>query len=69
MPTRAGQPRNLQGLTDVLIDPSYATSVGLLQWAVHEAEASSWHRTPRASLNIGSVWRRVGNWARVLLPE
>ena len=40
-----------------------------LQWAVHEAEASSWHRTPRASLNLGSMWRRVGNWARVLLPE
>ena len=39
-------PRNLQGLTDVLIDPAYATSVGLLQWAVNEAEASAWHRAP-----------------------
>ena len=68
-PARAGPPRNLHGLTDTLIDPAYATSVGLLQWAVNEAEASSWHRAPRASLNFGGVWRRVGNWARVLLPE
>jgi cell division protein FtsA len=68
-PARAGTPRNLHGLTDALIDPAYATSVGLLQWAVNEAEASSWHRAPRASLNLGGVWRRVGNWARVLLPE
>jgi cell division protein FtsA len=68
-PARAGMPRNLHGLTDALIDPAYATSVGLLQWAVNEAEASSWHRAPRASLNLGGMWRRVGNWARVLLPE
>jgi hypothetical protein len=43
--------------------------VGLLQWAVHEAEANSWHRAPRASLDLGGIWKRVGNWARVLLPE
>jgi cell division protein FtsA len=68
-PARTGQPRNLHGLTDLLNDPAYATSVGLLQWAVHEAEASAWHRSPRASLDVGGLWRRVGNWARVLLPE
>jgi cell division protein FtsA len=68
-PARVGMPRNLHGLTDTLIDPAYATSVGLLQWAVHEAEASTWHRAPRASLDLGGVWRRLGNWARVLLPE
>jgi len=68
-PARVGMPRNLHGLTDTLIDPAYATSVGLLQWAVNEAEASTWHRAPRASFDMGSIWRRVGNWARVLLPE
>ncbi|MBI2723595.1 MAG: cell division protein FtsA [Chloroflexi bacterium] len=68
-PARVGTPRNLHGLTDLLIDPAYATSVGLLQWAVNEAEASTWHRPARPSLNIGGMWRRVGNWARVLLPE
>jgi hypothetical protein len=41
----------------------------MLQWAMHEAEASSWHRTPRASFDVGGMWKRVGNWARVLLPE
>ncbi|MEX2247151.1 MAG: cell division protein FtsA [Dehalococcoidia bacterium] len=68
-PARVGMPRNLHGLTDSLVDPAYATSVGLLQWAVNEAEASSWHRAPRASFDLNSIWRRVGNWARVLLPE
>jgi len=68
-PARVGVPRDLHGLTDVLIDPAYATSVGLLQWAVNEAEAVSWHRAPRPSLNFGGMWRRLGSWARVLLPE
>jgi cell division protein FtsA len=68
-PARAGMPRHLQGLTDLLIDPAYATSVGLLQWAVNEAEAATWHRAPRASFDLNGFWRRVGNWARVLLPE
>ena len=68
-PARIGKPRNLQGLTDLLNDPAYATGVGMLQWAMNEAEASSWHRSPRASLDMGGIWRRVGNWARVLLPE
>jgi cell division protein FtsA len=68
-PARVGMPRNLHGLTDLLIDPAYATSVGLLQWAVNEAEASAWHRAPKASLDLSGVWRRLGNWARVLLPE
>jgi cell division protein FtsA len=68
-PARIGRPRNLHGLTDLLNDPAYATGVGMLQWAMNEAEASSWHRSPRPSLNVGGIWRRVGNWARVLLPE
>jgi hypothetical protein len=36
---------------------------------VNEAEASAWHRAPGRTLDMGSIWRRVGNWARVLLPE
>ena len=68
-PARIGRPRNLHGLTDLLDDPAYATGVGMLQWAMNEAEASSWHRSPRPSLHVGGIWKRVGNWARVLLPE
>ncbi|HEX5480824.1 MAG TPA: cell division protein FtsA [Dehalococcoidia bacterium] len=68
-PARVGMPRHLQGLTDTLMDPAYSTSVGLLQWAVNEAEASAWHHAPGRSLDLNSVWRRLGNWARVLLPE
>jgi cell division protein FtsA len=40
MPVRTAQPENLVGLVDRLNSPAYATSVGLLQWALtmHEHE-------------------------------
>jgi cell division protein FtsA len=68
-PARIGAPRDLHGLTDTLLDPAYSTSVGLLQWAVHEAEASAWHRPQRASLDLSGMRKRLASWARVLLPE
>jgi cell division protein FtsA len=34
MPVRTAQPENLVGLVDRLDSPAYATSVGLLQWAL-----------------------------------
>ncbi len=35
MPVRLGVPHNIEGLTDVIRNPIYATSVGLLQYAQH----------------------------------
>jgi cell division protein FtsA len=36
MPVRIGLPKNLAGLSDILHDPAYSTSVGLLRWAIRE---------------------------------
>jgi cell division protein FtsA len=47
-PCRIGVPFNMHGLTDVLYDPAYATSVGLLlQGAAPEASDSKSHRPRR----------------------
>ncbi|MFK7974937.1 MAG: cell division protein FtsA [Halioglobus sp.] len=41
MPVRVGFPQAVQGLTDIVRNPIYATSVGLLQYAVeHQGEGS-----------------------------
>jgi len=69
MPARIGVPKNLQGLSDTLSDPAYATSVGLLQWAMIENAAMFSARRPRQPLPFSGWLRRVGSWARVLLPE
>jgi cell division protein FtsA len=47
-PCRVGVPFNMHGLTDVLYDPAFATSVGLLlQGAMPEASDSKSHRPRR----------------------
>ena len=43
LPVRIGVPANLYGISEVLQDPAYATSVGLLLWGVkHDGNKSNW---------------------------
>jgi len=69
LPARVGAPRNLQGLSDMLCDPTYAASVGVLQWAVREYATGAWSTRQRSLMPQGDFWQRITRWARVLLPE
>jgi cell division protein FtsA len=66
LPVRVGAPHDLQGLTDVLESPAYATSVGLLLWGMRHAQArepeSRRRRPPPAAL------QQLRNWFRAFLP-
>jgi cell division protein FtsA len=42
LPVRVGTPINLYGVSDNLLDPAYATSVGLLMWKRRNEGAKSW---------------------------
>ena len=42
LPVRVGAPNNVQGIADVLRDPAYATSVGLLLWGSKHEGQRSW---------------------------
>lgn len=54
LPVRVGAPTNLSGITDVLRDPAYATSVGLLLWgAKHEGKRNRQFR------GVDAGWRRL----------
>jgi len=39
---RVGIPTNMHGITDVLRDPAYATSVGLLLWGAKHESKQTW---------------------------
>jgi cell division protein FtsA len=63
VPARVAGPRELVGMVDALRSPAFATSVGLLRWALSD---SNLYR-PRARQ---SQWgRRIGTFLRALLPE
>jgi len=42
LPVRVGIPSNIYGIADVLHDPAYATSVGLLLWGVKHEGIQTW---------------------------
>jgi len=42
LPVRVGVPIDISGITDVLRDPAYATSVGLLLWGLKNKDRQMW---------------------------
>jgi len=42
LPVRVGVPISLYGVSDVLSNPAYATSVGLLLWQLKNKDKQSW---------------------------
>jgi cell division protein FtsA len=69
LPARVGRPRHLSGLSDVLHDPSYATSVGLLRWALREQEIMLRAAPAAPTGSIGGLMRKVAQLMRVVLPQ
>ncbi|MFC2023334.1 cell division protein FtsA [Chloroflexota bacterium] len=66
LPVRIGAPHDLQGLTDVLESPAYATSVGLLLWGIRHAQSSDTDSGHKHT--AGVFWERVRDWLRAFLP-
>ncbi len=63
IPARVAAPRNLKGLVDNLHNPSYATSVGLLRWAVSD------HNVYRPNSSRTEFVSRLTSFFRALLPD
>lgn len=66
LPVRVGAPHHLQGLTDVLENPAYATTVGLLLWGIRHERAGGVEYKRR--LPPSTFWHRVRDWFRAFLP-
>lgn len=58
MPIRLGKPQNIKGVEEVVTDPAYATSVGLLLYSVQQQQAAA----PRLTANFKGVFSRMKNW-------
>lgn len=64
LPVRVGAPRGLRGLVDVLNDPAYTTSVGLLLWGLRRESAL------RPRKGRPSMTRKIMDWLRrAFLPR
>lgn len=61
LPVRVGTPINLYGITDVLRDPAYATSAGLLLWGMKHEGKRNWK-----SSGFGTGWWSLFSRLRTL---
>ena len=63
MPVRVGSPQGVQGLTDIVRNPIYATGVGLLQYGMaHQEDGIS--SSPRYSSASEGLFTRMKAWVR-----
>lgn len=67
LPVRVGAPNGMVGLVDVISNPAYATSVGLLLWGLRHDRGFG--RTVRKKRGQGDLIQRFVNWLRVFLPR
>ncbi|MFC1917026.1 cell division protein FtsA [Chloroflexota bacterium] len=58
LPVRIGTPMDVHGIADVLHDPAYATSVGLLLWGAKHETTQSW-QTSRVSATLQRIALRI----------
>jgi cell division protein FtsA len=65
LPVRVGTPHDLQGLTDVLESPAYATAVGLLLWGMRQKGQPE----PKRKRPPSIFWQKVRDWFRSFLPD
>ncbi len=68
LPARIGRPRHLAGLSDILQEPAYATSVGLLRWALKEREVV-FRSAALPVPSLGGLMKKVGHLMRLVLPQ
>lgn len=69
IPARVGTPGHIFGLVDELHSPAFATSVGLLQWAVGAQELAPLSRDVAGPTALDGIFKKISSWVRVLLPE
>ena len=78
MPVRIGVPSGVYGLADSLNSPAYATSVGLLRWAVLEEGPANTngngngHRKvdlKMPAVNMGGIAGAASKWIKTLIPK
>ncbi len=63
LPVRVGVARNMSGITDILYDPAYATSVGLILWGTGRQKGEQGWQTR----GLGIAFRRIFSRVKRLL--
>jgi cell division protein FtsA len=67
MPVRVGAPNELEGLVDTVTNPAYATSIGLVRWALQHGPAGDMVYDDRRQPST-EIYGRLRGWLKAFLP-
>ncbi|MGI8926016.1 MAG: cell division protein FtsA [Tepidiformaceae bacterium] len=68
IPARLGRPHGYSGMTDLIGTPAFATSIGLVEYALRGRERLPEAR-PSFEVPGRGVWRRIASVGRALMPQ
>ena len=69
IPARTGTPHGYTGLTDLIGTPAYATSIGLVEYALSGREHVAESTGVNFDVPVGGFFRRLASVGRALMPQ
>jgi cell division protein FtsA len=69
IPARIGKPHGYSGLSDLIGTPAYATSIGLVEYALRDRGRPAEPAGPGFEVPVGGIFRRLASWGRALMPQ
>lgn len=69
MPARVGRPHGYSGLSDLIGTPAYATSIGLVEYALGGRERVAEAAGTSFEMPVGGIFRRLASLGRALMPQ
>ncbi|MFH1461317.1 MAG: cell division protein FtsA [Patescibacteria group bacterium] len=68
LPVQIGFPLELEGIVEEVEDPAFATSIGLIHWAIDKQAKTGGRNIPLSEFSVGSTVGKVKGWLRGFLP-
>lgn len=69
IPARLGRPHGYSGLSDLIGTPAFATSIGLVEYALGGRERVVESTSPAFEVPVGGIFRRLASLGRALMPQ
>ena len=69
IPARVGKPHGYSGLSDLIGTPAYATSIGLVEYALGDRVRTAEPAGMSFEISGGGIFRRIASWGRALMPQ
>jgi cell division protein FtsA len=69
LPARIGRPHGYFGLSDLIGTPAYATSIGLVEYALGGRERAAESQGAHFEMPVGGIFRRLASLGRALMPQ